>query len=333
MQPFSGLFDKPESTMERMFHQVEKVILGKRETIVHVFAAMLCGGHVLLEDVPGVGKTMLARTVARTLGCECKRIQCTPDLLPTDITGVSIYNPKTTEFEFRPGPLFSSVVLVDELNRTSPKTQSALLEAMEEKRVTVDGVSYVLPDPFIILATQNPLECEGTFALPEAQLDRFMMKLTLGYPNMQQEKKMLDGLLDKPPLEQLKPVIIQDEFLELQKTASHIHVDDTLKDYIVRITAGTRQHKELYLGASPRASYALMRAAQAIALIEGRRYVVPDDIRGLILPVLSHRLLLTSEARIAGKTAANILEDLLTSLPLPILRFVSRKQGSYENLV
>lgn len=325
MQPFSGLFDKPESTIERMVNQVEKVILGKRETILQIFVAMLCGGHVLLEDVPGVGKTMLVRAIAKTIGSECKRIQCNPDLLPSDVTGVAIYNPKTMEFEFRPGPIFSPMVLVDELNRTSPKTQSALLEAMEERHVTVDGVSYELPETFVLLATQNPLDCEGTYALPEAQLDRFMMKLSLGYPNVKQEKQMLDRLMGKHPLELLKPVIVRDEFIELQKAAQAVHMDETLKDFIVRIMAATRQHKELYLGASPRASYALMRAAQAKALIEGRSYTIPDDIKSLIQPVLSHRLLLSSEARISGKTAEDILTDLLAHVPIPLLRFASGK--------
>jgi MoxR-like ATPase len=326
MQPFSGYYDKPESTIERMVSQVEKVILGKRETILHVFAAMLCSGHILLEDVPGVGKTMLARTVARTIGSECKRIQCTPDLLPSDVTGVSVYNPKTSEFEFRPGPIFTSMLLADELNRTSPKTQSALLEAMEEKRVTVDGVSYELPPAFVVLATQNPLDCEGTFALPEAQLDRFMMKLTLGYPDIQQEKKMLDRLNEKQPLEQLRPVLIHDEFIELQKAVQTVHTDETLKDFIVRFIAATRQHKDVYLGASPRASSALMRAAQAKAFISGRSYMLPDDIKDLIQPVLSHRLLLSSEAAIAGKTAETVLADLLHSVPMPFLRFTSRSR-------
>jgi MoxR-like ATPase len=325
MQPFSGSYDKPESTIERMVSQVEKIILGKRETILHVFAAILCGGHVLLEDVPGVGKTLLVRAIARTIGSECKRIQCTPDLLPSDITGAGVFNPKTLEFEFRPGPIFSPIVLADELNRTSPKTQSALLEAMEEKRVTVDGVSYELPECFVLLATQNPLDLEGTYALPEAQLDRFMMKLTLGYPSVQQEKQMLDRVSDKQPLEQLRPVIIQDEFVELQRAALLIHMDETLKDFIVRIVAATRQQDDLYLGASPRASYALMRAAQAKAFISGRSYVIPDDIKGLIQPVLAHRLLLTAGARAAGKTAEAVLEGVLGSVPIPLLRFTSRK--------
>jgi MoxR-like ATPase len=325
MQPFSGLFDKPETTIERMVNQVEKIILGKRETIVHMFVALLSGGHILLEDVPGVGKTMLARAAGVTIGSECRRIQCTPDLLPSDITGVGVFNPKTTEFEFRPGPIFTSMLLVDELNRTSPKTQSALLEAMEEKRVTVDGISYELPEPFVLVATQNPLDYEGTFALPEAQLDRFMMKLSLGYPSVQQEKQMLERLMDQQPLETLKPVIVLDEWIQLQKSVRTIHIDETLKDFIVRLTAATRQHKELYLGASPRASYALARAAQAKALIEGRSFMIPDDIKSLIQPVLSHRLLLTAEARLSGKTTDIILAELLSAVPIPLLRFASGK--------
>ncbi|MDQ0892441.1 MoxR-like ATPase [Paenibacillus sp. V4I9] len=325
MQSKTRIFDQPQPLVERMIMNVEKVIVGKRETIEKAFVAMLSGGHLLLEDVPGVGKTMLVRALARTIGCEFKRIQCTPDLLPSDVTGVSVYNVKTNDFEFRPGPLMTPIVLADEVNRTSPKTQSAFLEAMEEKRVTIDGVSYELPKPFVLLATQNPVDYEGTYALPEAQMDRFMMKLSLGYPTPEQEILMLDRLQDRQPLDHLKPVIVQDEFVQLQREATMIHVDNTLKDFIVRLALATREHADLYLGASPRASYALMRAAQTSAYMKGRSFVVPDDIKDLVLPIWTHRLILTSEARMTGKSADTILTGLLTSLQTPVLRYVSGK--------
>ncbi|KRF23153.1 AAA family ATPase [Paenibacillus sp. Soil787] len=325
MQSKTRIFDQPQPLVERMIMNVEKVIVGKRETIEKAFVAMLSGGHLLLEDVPGVGKTMLVRALARTIGCEFKRIQCTPDLLPSDVTGVSVFNVKTNDFEFRPGPLMTPIVLADEVNRTSPKTQSAFLEAMEEKRVTIDGVSYELPKPFVLLATQNPVDYEGTYALPEAQMDRFMMKLSLGYPTPEQEILMLDRLQDRQPLDHLKPVIVQDEFVQLQREAAMIHVDNTLKDFIVRLALATREHADLYLGASPRASYALMRASQTYAYMKGRSFVVPDDIKDLALPIWTHRLILTSEARMTGKSAESILTDLLASLQTPVLRYVSGK--------
>lgn len=325
MQSKTRIFDQPQPLVERMIMNVEKVIVGKRETIEKAFVAMLSGGHLLLEDVPGVGKTMLVRALARTIGCEFKRIQCTPDLLPSDVTGVSVFNVKTNDFEFRPGPLMTPIVLADECNRTSPKTQSAFLEAMEEKRVTIDGVSYDLPKPFVLLATQNPVDYEGTYALPEAQMDRFMMKLSLGYPTPEQEILMLDRLQDRQPLDHLKPVIVQDEFVQLQREATMIHVDNTLKDFIVRLALATRNHADLYLGASPRASYALMRAAQTSAYMKGRSFVVPDDIKDLVLPIWTHRLILTSEARMTGKSADTILTGLLASMQTPVLRYVSAK--------
>lgn len=324
-QPNARLFDQPHAIIERIIHNVEKVIVGKRETIEKAIIAMLCGGHVLLEDVPGVGKTMLVRTIARTIGCEFKRIQCTPDLLPSDVTGISMYNPATGAFEFRPGPIMSSIVLADELNRTSPKTQAAMLEAMEEGRITVDGIGYELPKPFLLLATQNPVDYEGTFTLPEAQLDRFMMKLKLGYPEAAHEVQMLDRLQERTPIDSLKPVIVQDEFVQLQKEIRHIHVDESLKEFIVSLSWLTRRHADLYLGASPRASYALLKAAQAKAYVQGRSYCVPDDIKELAVPVLSHRILLTSEARMLGKKSESIVADLLQAMSVPSSRQASGK--------
>ncbi|MNI21188.1 ATPase RavA [compost metagenome] len=326
MQPYARSFDQPQLIVERMIHHVEKVIVGKRETIKQAFVAMLSGGHILLEDVPGVGKTMLIRAIARTIGCEFKRIQCTPDLLPSDVTGISMYNPKSGEFEFRPGPLMTHIVLADECNRTSPKTQAALLEAMEEKRITIDGVGYELPQPFLLLATQNPVDYEGTFPLPEAQLDRFMMKLRLGYPSMEHEVQMLERLQDRNPIEQLKPIIVQDEFVQLQQQTQTIHVDDVLKQFIVRLIAATRQHADIELGASPRASYALMRASQSLAFMQGRSYVIPDDIKELAVPVLHHRLLLSAEARMTGKTGEMIMKGLIDSATLPTFRVGSVKK-------
>jgi MoxR-like ATPase len=324
-QPNARLFDQPHAIIERIIHNVEKVIVGKRETIEKAIIAMLCGGHVLLEDVPGVGKTMLVRTIARTIGCEFKRIQCTPDLLPSDVTGISMYNPATGAFEFRPGPIMSSIVLADELNRTSPKTQAAMLEAMEEGRITIDGIGYELPKPFLLLATQNPVDYEGTFTLPEAQLDRFMMKLKLGYPEAAHEVQMLDRLQERTPIDSLKPVIVQDEFVQLQKEIRYIHVDESLKEFIVSLSWLTRRHADLYLGASPRASYALLRAAQAKAYVQGRSYCVPDDIKELAVPVLSHRILLTSEARMLGKRSESIVADLLQAMAVPSFRHASGK--------
>jgi len=297
---------------------VENVIVGKRPVIELLMVALLCEGHVLLEDVPGVGKTMLARSMATSLGGKFKRIQCTPDLLPNDVTGVSVYNQKTSSFEFHPGPIFVNIMLVDEINRATPRTQSALLEAMQEQQVTVDGITYSLPRPFLVLATENPIEYEGTFPLPEAQLDRFLMRLSMGYPSQVDEKLLLTHLQYEHPILHLHSVEEGTRLVELQHQVWDIHVDDTLHDYIVKLSDATRHHPDLSLGASPRASLALFRAAQAYAAMKGRDHVIPDDIQYLAPAVLTHRLVLSPEAELRGRVTASILQDILTQVPLEI---------------
>lgn len=299
-----------------VIQNIEKVIIGKRSTIELLLVAMICEGHVLLEDVPGVGKTMLARSLAVSLGGQFKRLQCTPDLLPNDVLGVSIFNQKTSEFEFRSGPVFVNVLLVDEVNRATPRTQSALLEAMQEQQVTVDGTTYSLPRPFLVIATQNPIEYEGTFPLPEAQLDRFLMRLTVGYPSMEDERVLLLHLRREHPVNSLHPVVNATDLVALQRQVWEIHVDDTLQDYIVRLVTSTRGHPDLALGASPRASLALFKSAQALAAVRGRDHVLPDDIQYLVPAVLTHRLLISPEAELRGRTPQGILQDLLTKVPL-----------------
>jgi MoxR-like ATPase len=299
-----------------VIQNIEKVIIGKRSTIELLLVAMICEGHVLLEDVPGVGKTMLARSLAVSLGGQFKRLQCTPDLLPNDVLGVSIFNQKTSEFEFRSGPVFVNVLLVDEVNRATPRTQSALLEAMQEQQVTVDGTTYSLPRPFLVIATQNPIEYEGTFPLPEAQLDRFLMRLTVGYPSMEDERALLLHLRREHPVNSLHPVVNATDLVALQRQVWEIHVDDTLQDYIVRLVTSTRGHPDLALGASPRASLALFKSAQALAAVRGRDHVLPDDIQYLVPAVLTHRLLISPEAELRGRTPQGILQDLLTKVPL-----------------
>ncbi|HEX2989955.1 MAG TPA: MoxR family ATPase [Anaerolineales bacterium] len=301
-----------------MIENVEQVIVGKRQAIEYLLVALLCEGHVLLEDVPGSGKTMLARSIATSLGIQFKRIQCTPDLLPNDITGVSIFNQKSGEFEFRPGPIFVNILLADEINRATPRTQAALLEAMQEQQVTVDGITHDLPRPFLVLATQNPIEYEGTFPLPEAQLDRFLMRLSLGYPSRQDERRILTNLWREHPITKLGRVVDGMDILSLQKRVWDVHVDDTLQEYVVVLAEGTRTHPDLALGVSPRGSLALLKAAQALAAIRGRDYVIPEDIKTLVPLTMSHRLILKPEAELRGRTALTILEDLLEKTPLDL---------------
>jgi len=295
---------------------VEKVIVGKRSTIDLFMVALLCEGHVLIEDVPGTGKTMLARSIAVSLGGAFKRLQCTPDLLPNDVTGVSVFNQQTGQFEFRPGPIFVNILLADEINRATPRTQSALLEAMQEQQVTIDGVTRTLPRPFLVIATQNPIEYEGTFPLPEAQLDRFLMRLTMGYPSIEDEKTILTNLQRDHPVNSLGQVVDGLTLPALQRQVWEIHMDDSLQDYIVRLVAATRSHPDLTLGGSPRASLALFKTAQALAAVRGRDHVIPDDIKYLVPYTLMHRLIARPEAELRGRTVQVILNEILQKIPL-----------------
>jgi len=297
---------------------VARVMVGKDQVIELLLTALFCEGHVLLEDVPGIGKTTLAKSLAKSLGCSFQRIQFTPDLLPSDITGVNVFNQKTSEFEYRPGPLIAQVVLADEINRAGPRTQSALLEAMEERQVTVDGVTRPLPRPFLVLATQNPIELEGTFPLPEAQVDRFFMRLAIGYPEEDEERAVLRRFRESNPLDDLKPVVDADEILELQKAVRQVFVHPAVEEYIVRLTRATRQHTAIQLGASPRGSLALYHAAQAWAAIRGRHFVLPDDVKQLIQPVLGHRIITTSQARVRGRVVFDILHEISDQTPVPV---------------
>jgi MoxR-like ATPase len=306
------------ATAQKILANIEKVIIGKRPQITLALVAYLCEGHILLEDVPGVAKTMLARALARSVGCTFKRVQCTPDLLPTDVTGVSVFNQKTAEFEFRPGPIFAQTVLADEINRATPRTQSALLEAMAERRVTVDGQSYILKPPFLVLATQNPIDHEGTFPLPEAQLDRFLIRLGLGYPSLEEEARMLERLQLSHPIDDLNPVATVAEVVACQEAVRAIHVDDKVRKYLLEIVHATREHKDVHLGGSPRASIALFRTAQALAAIHGRNFVMPDDIKRMLMPVLGHRLILKPESRLRKITPASVINEVLTEVPVPM---------------
>ncbi|MGK2966912.1 MAG: AAA family ATPase [Tepidiformaceae bacterium] len=309
--------EDPKIVAERIIENVEKVIVGKGSELRLAVTALMCGGHMLIEDVPGVGKTMLARALAASSGCSFKRIQFTPDLLPTDVTGVSIYNQRDMDFEFRPGPIVAQVVLADEVNRATPKTQSALLEAMEERQITVDGVTHRMPSPFMVLATQNPIEYEGTFPLPEAQLDRFLIRVHLGYPSPTDEVLVLDLQQQKHPVDTIGQVTDPNEILSLQAAVKEIYVDPLIKQYIVALANATREHEAVYLGASPRGSLALFRTAQARALLDSRDFVIPDDVKDLALVTLGHRIILNPGAKVKGITVADVVGTCLQRVPVP----------------
>ncbi|MGC8971629.1 MAG: AAA family ATPase [bacterium] len=304
--------------LQRIIENIEKVIVGKRQVIEYFLTAILSNGHVLLEDIPGVGKTMLSRAMAISLGMSFKRIQCTPDLLPSDITGISVFNQKTQEFEFRPGPVFANLVLADEINRATPRTQSSLLECMEERQVTVEGVSIKLPKPFIVMATQNPIEYEGVFPLPEAQLDRFLMKLSIGYPSYEDEMEIIKMQRLRHPIEELTPVATVEDVLSLQEKIKEVYVDETIVQYILDIVNATRKHSDIAVGSSPRGSIALYRTSQALAYIRGRDYVLPDDVKELAPLVLSHRIILKSESYLRGYTQRGVISSILASVEVPV---------------
>ena len=306
-----------QEVSKKIIQNVERVIVGKRQAVVYALVNWFCEGHFLLEDVPGVAKTMLARALSQSVGCEFKRVQCTPDLLPSDVTGASIFNQKTAEFEFRKGPLFANIVLADDINRTTPRTQAALLEAMAESRITIDGITHPLKAPFLVIATQNPVDHEGTFPLPEAQLDRFLMKFSIGYPSLDDELMILDNLQAGHPIEKLKAVTSAKELVESQKLVRQVHVDPKIRKYILQIVHMTRHHEHLALGGSPRASLAMFRASQAMAAIRGRNYVLPDDIKILAEPVMCHRLILRPESRLRKITTRQIMSKLLAEIAVP----------------
>ncbi len=306
-----------QSVAERLIDNVAQVIIGKRNEIRLTVIGLLCQGHILIEDVPGVGKTMLARALARSIGASFSRIQFTPDMLPSDVTGVSVFNQRTREFEFRPGPIMSQIVLTDEINRATPKTQAALLEAMEERQITVDGHTYALDEPFLVIATQNPIEYEGTFPLPEAQLDRFMLRIRLGYPSPQEEIAMLDSQQYQHPLIGLTQVVTVEDLVAAQREVRSVYLNQDIKNYIVNLVTMSRQHPDVYLGASPRGALALFRTAQARAAIVGRDYVIPDDIKALAESALAHRIILGPNARIKDISPSSIVQNILAMVPVP----------------
>jgi MoxR-like ATPase len=302
----------------RVVEAVETAIVGKRQTVQSALAVLLANGHLLIEDIPGVGKTTLAKALARALGCDFKRIQFTPDLLPSDVTGTSVFNQKTAEFEFRHGPVFANIVLADEINRSTPKTQASLLECMEERQVTADGFTYILPEPFFVIATQNNIELSGTYPLPEAQLDRFTARISMGYPGFQDELHILENQTKFRPVDTIEPVLSPTEVVACQDGVRDIHMDGTLREYILAIVGATREHPAVSLGASPRGSLSLMYASQALAGIHGRAFVTPDEIKAMAVPVLAHRVLVRPEHRIKGTTAQAIVQDVLHKIPVPV---------------
>jgi MoxR-like ATPase len=317
--------EKVKACAEKVIENVEKVIIGKHSPVQITVVALLCQGHLLIEDVPGVGKTMLARAIAKSIGCHFSRIQFTPDMLPSDVTGVSVFNQKNREFEFRQGPVFAQIVLTDEINRATPKTQSALLEAMEERQVTVDGTTYPLSRPFLVLATQNPIEYEGTFPLPEAQLDRFMLRISLGYPSKADETVILEAQQFIHPVNQIDQVVSVEELLEVQEAIKSVYADDLIKEYIVSLVDASRHHPDVYLGASPRGSLALFKASQARAAILDRDYVIPDDVKALAEATLAHRLIISPAARIKNVDPREVVQELLASVPVPGARVKTTK--------
>lgn len=302
---------------EKILQNLERVIIGKRHVLELTLIGLLSQGHILIEDVPGVGKTMLARSLAKSLGCSFNRLQFTPDMLPSDITGVSIFNQVTRDFEYRPGPIMAQIVLADEINRATPKTQSALLEAMEERQVTVDGVTHSLPVPFLVMATQNPIEYEGTFPLPEAQLDRFLLRIRLGYPSLEDEVKILGEQQFLHPIQTLEPVLSQEELLEMQEAVKSVFISPAVKRYIVELSRATRENEDVYLGASPRGSLGLARASQVRAAIQGRDYVLPDDVKALAESILAHRIVINPAARLKNLTSSQIVSEIVSAMPVP----------------
>jgi MoxR-like ATPase len=317
--------EKVKACADKVIENVEKVIVGKHSPVQITVVALLCQGHLLIEDVPGVGKTMLARAIAKSIGCHFSRIQFTPDMLPSDVTGVSVFNQKNREFEFRQGPVFAQIVLTDEINRATPKTQSALLEAMEERQVTVDGTTYPLSRPFLVLATQNPIEYEGTFPLPEAQLDRFMLRISLGYPSKTDETVILEAQQFIHPVNQIDQVVTVEELLDVQEAIKSVYADELIKEYIVSLVDASRHHPDVYLGASPRGSLALFKASQARAAILDRDYVIPDDVKALAEPTLAHRLIISPAARIKNVDPREVVQELLASVPVPGARVKTTK--------